>query len=681
MPTRAHPTHAGQNAAPGNNPRGSVARALAAIASILVLALLAAPDAHAGEWVQVSCINPDQSAAPSAGWSSLTAGGGYGSDNSTSCGPGAGAYAILSTDAPVPVGSHETLKYTPPAGSTLDGGLLDLGMYADGYGYEASGTAVAYTPEYAYNGSNVFFQCAHGLTPCAGASNDFTGELELPAHRGGNLYLEAGCGSANDTGSCDEGGSDGAFSLIELWWANLRLSNDATPAASAIAGTLLSGQARGERELLLNATDPDGPGIYNITVQAGGQTLYDATPDSNDGQCTPAGESAGALMFDASQPCKQSESIDLPIGTTALADGEHVLKVTLTDAAGNSSVVYDAPIVTHNAPAEDTAPTIEGSTAAAPASTLTAQHGEWSAPAGAGPIAYAYRWLDCDREGNHCQTIPAAEGSTYTITGDDVGGTVRAALTASDNDGSTTLQSAPSAVIAAPALPATLGASAGAPALSAPVALPNGANASTAAQLHIDAQSRITRTYAKRALTLTGQLTNPAGAPIADATLEINEQAAGASTMALIGNATTAANGTFTAHVPAGASRTIQVGYRAYWSESGYSARASIAETVTAGVQMHASPQRTGPSGTITISGQVAGPIPRDGVLVVLLVHYHGAWEPFRDPHTNAGGRFLVRYQFQGAVGRFPFRAQAPGGQTGFPYASGESQIAAVSTR
>ena len=102
-------------------------------------------------------MNPSQSAAPSEGWSSFAAGGGYGSNNGTACGPGSPMYAILSTQAAVGVGSAETLEYTPPSGSKLIGGSVDVSMYADGGGYNASGTAVAYSPSYAYNGSNVFF--------------------------------------------------------------------------------------------------------------------------------------------------------------------------------------------------------------------------------------------------------------------------------------------------------------------------------------------------------------------------------------------------------------------------------------------------------------------------------------------------------------------------------------------
>src|SRR5437879_5948572 len=91
--------------------------------------LLGGTDAYAGNWMEVSCVNPSQSAAPSEGWTSFAAGGGYGSNNSTGCGPGSPMFAILSTDAAVGVGSAETLQYTPPGGSTLIGGSIDVSMY------------------------------------------------------------------------------------------------------------------------------------------------------------------------------------------------------------------------------------------------------------------------------------------------------------------------------------------------------------------------------------------------------------------------------------------------------------------------------------------------------------------------------------------------------------------------
>jgi hypothetical protein len=554
------------------------------LAVMLVLAVaggwITTSSAYAGSWMEVSCVNPSQSAAPSEGWSSFAAGGGYGSNNGTACGPGSPMYAILSTQAAVGVGSAETLQYTPPSGSKLIGGSVDVSMYADGGGYNASGTAVAYTPSYAYDGSNVFFQCASGLTPCANGTNDFAGVLGIPGGRGGNLYLSAGCGGATGY-TCNSGGSEGAWSLVRLWWANLLLSSEATPSASAVGGTLLTPNAQGTAELTLNAADPGGPGVYSVTVQIDGKTVYSGTPNSNGGKCVPVGTSGAALMFDYSQPCPASESVDLPINTTPLADGQHTLKIAVQDAAGNSAVVYDGTISTKQ-PAEN---------------SLGAQHG-------------------------------------------------------------------PGTSTPAPLAPA----------------VPNGTTASRTAQLTLGLKRRITRTYAQRAVRVTGRLLDAHGHPIAGATLDVLQQVSGSASLAVIGHASTRVNGTFAASVPGGPTRTIEIAYRAFSTDASYAATATIAEAVNAGVKLTVSPHQTGSEGTITLSGQVLGPVPAQGVAVELLVHYRGRWEPFRVPQTDSRGRFQVVYQFEGGIGHFPFRASVLGGQAGFPFAHGESRAVDVTT-
>jgi hypothetical protein len=327
-------------------------RALVLASALIVPGTLAAPmliDAapvYAGTLMIASCVNPNQSAAPSEGWSSFAAGGGYGSNNSTSCGPGSPMYAILSTDAAVGVGSAETLQYIPPDDSRLIGGSIDVSLYADGGGLDASGTAVAYSPNYAYDGSDVFFQCASGLTPCANGTNDFSGVLGIPGGRGGNLYLSAGCGGQAGQ-ACDERGSEGAWSLVRLWWANLLLENNSAPTGSGFTGSLLQPNAHGTADLQFTAGDP-GSGVYSVTLQIDGQTAYQGTPDGNSGHCATVGSASGALMFDYQQPCKQTEAVDVPVDTTRLADGAHTLKVIVTDAAQNSSVVYDGTITTAN---------------------------------------------------------------------------------------------------------------------------------------------------------------------------------------------------------------------------------------------------------------------------------------------------------------------------------------------
>ena len=133
--------------------------------------------------------------------------------------------------------------------------------------------------------------------------------------------------------------------------------------------------------------------------------------------------------------------------------------------------------------------------------------------------------------------------------------------------------------------------------------------------------------------------------------------------------------------MPGGPTRTIEIGYRAFSAEAGYAAAAKIAEKVGAGVKLTVAPRATGSEGTITLAGKVLGPVPPGGVVVELLVHYRGRWEPFRAPRTDSRGRFQVVYQFEGGIGRFPFKAMVFGGQGGFPFTIGESRMVDVTTR
>lgn len=175
------------------------------------------------------------------------------------------------------------------------------------------------------------------------------------------------------------------------------------------------------------------------------------------------------------------------------------------------------------------------------------------------------------------------------------------------------------------------------------------------------------------------RLLNAQGLPIVGASLDVLQQVGG-STLELIGHARTGTNGTFMASVPGGPSRMVEVGYRAFSADAAYSATAKVLESIRAGVKLSVSPRRTGSEGTITLSGRVLGPVPAQGVVVEMLVHYRGHWEPFRDPRTDSHGRFRVVYQFEGGIGRFPFRAEVPGGQAGFPFGNGNSQVVDVRT-
>jgi hypothetical protein len=147
-----------------------------------------------------------------------------------------------------------------------------------------------------------------------------------------------------------------------------------------------------------------------------------------------------------------------------------------------------------------------------------------------------------------------------------------------------------------------------------------------------------------------------------------------------IAHASTRANGTFTVPAAPGPSRLIIVDYRAFSTDAVYTAQTGVQETVAAGVSLQINSRQMSSTRRIVLSGTVHGPIPPQGVLVEMLVHYRGHWEPLRDPRTSRSGRFRMTYEFEGAVGRVPFRAEVLGGQAGFPYASGDSAPVSVAT-
>lgn len=327
-------------------------RALLAVTIVLAtLALaLATSQARAGDWIQVSCANPNGTAAPSDGWSSFTTGSPEVlSNNDTHCSPGTPMSASLSSEQPAPVGTSENLVYRPPTGSTLVGGTLNVSMLANGTGPYAHGAAILYEPAFQYDGSNVFFQCVQTSPDCANGGLDYVGDVSLPADTGGNFYAGAACGGFTN-GSCNSGGAFGAWALVQVYWARFVLSSQAVPQGTELGGSALQPRASATAHLVFTASDLGGPGVYSVSVLVDGLTVWSQTPNTNGGRCVPVGTdpSSGALMFDWQQPCPAAEVVDAPVPTTGLSDGRHELAVTVTDAAHNSSTVLDQTITTSN---------------------------------------------------------------------------------------------------------------------------------------------------------------------------------------------------------------------------------------------------------------------------------------------------------------------------------------------
>ncbi len=93
------------------------------------------------------------------------------------------------------------------------------------------------------------------------------------------------------------------------------------------------------------------------------------------------------------------------------------------------------------APGNLSLPTISGTPKQG--QVLDGDRGNWSGA----PTDYDFSWLRCNESGNSCSGI-GAHGATYTLTGNDVGHTIRFEVVAKNGDGNTTATSVPTGVVA-----------------------------------------------------------------------------------------------------------------------------------------------------------------------------------------------------------------------------------------
>jgi Ig domain of plant-specific actin-binding protein len=119
--------------------------------------------------------------------------------------------------------------------------------------------------------------------------------------------------------------------------------------------------------------------------------------------------------------------------------------VTATNKYGSRKATSDpsAVIAAPSAPANTSMPTISGTPQIG--QTLTVSNGSWNGP---GTITFTYQWLRCDATGGTCSAITGAVSKTYALTSSDIGHTLRARVTAKNDNGSTAATTVPTAVIA-----------------------------------------------------------------------------------------------------------------------------------------------------------------------------------------------------------------------------------------
>jgi hypothetical protein len=659
---------------------------LAALAATGSMAIAATP-AAAGTWMQISCPHGTDSTSPAAGWSTFSAPNQGKYDGVTAaCGADSqGMMAWLSRLEPAQLYDNENLEYEPPANSTLDGGWLELEEVAPGHGPGAYAEVAVSAPGF----GSPFWSCRYDACP-EGTHNSYVGQVNIPPGTGGDLYVSTIC-QGTEGSTCEDGENSIYWAAAQVREAHMLLSNAATPAANGFAGSLLEGSARGIEDLSLTANDPNGPGVYSIKVEIEGTTAYIGTPNINGGSCVPTGTTNnGVLMFASPQPCLASEAVKVPVETAGVPDGQHSVKVKVIDAAQNSTTVFAGNITTDNAPVASTSPAIVAANGVTAGVALSSSPGQWSAPSGSGSITDVYQWQQCSATGKECQAIPGATAPTYTPTPGDAGHTLKLAVTAVNDDGQASEETAATAIVAVGSGSAgNTDPPSNAPGPStqlseaSPLVSPgasNGTPASTGARIELGGRAQIALRESRSAFEVSGRLTTSSGQPILGATIDVLSQVLGTTTPTVIAHVTTGTGGVFTAQVPAGSSRTITFAYRAFANEPNYAAVAKINESVAAAITLSITPKRVERSGTITITGQVLGFIPPRGVKLALEVFFHGRWVSMPATRTRSDGRFRLRYQFQHAKGIFPFRVRALSDDVAFPYSAGTSRRVDVRT-
>jgi hypothetical protein len=337
-----------------------LARATATLAIVVLVvwcALMLATGAWAGEYHVYSCRMPNGDVAPTDGWSGSETGAYvYAEDK---CTKGGALVAALGDGIEHPSNTDiATWTFGAPANEKLTGATLWRAGDADG------GTAASATYEFWLAGPEetdsfdecVYLSCTTGQgepeEPLAAANR-----VELSSSNlGSDLYLNAACyGTLGRPCKKGEHDPNGYAAVVYLYAADLVLEQTTQPVVSDVEGELATASTlSGTADLSLHAQD-SGSGVYEAVFTVDGTESGSVLLDENGGHCRNVGQTTDGLpAFLYLQPCPASLSADIPFSTTALSDGTHHLVVTVTDAAGNSTVALDRKITVVNSPQDST---------------------------------------------------------------------------------------------------------------------------------------------------------------------------------------------------------------------------------------------------------------------------------------------------------------------------------------
>ena len=298
-----------------------------------------------------SCRMPNGEVAPTDGWSgSATGAFVYAEDK---CAKGGALTAALGDGVEHASNTDiGTWAFSPPASETLAGATLWRAGDADG------GTSANATYEFWLSGpeeTSSFEECVYlSCKTGEGESEEpfaTSNRVEVPKNNlGSDLYVNAACyGTLGRPCKKGEHDANGYAAVVYLYAADLTLEQTSQPRVSEVEGELATATTlSGTDDLSFHAED-EGSGVYRAVFTVDGKEVASTVLSSNGGHCQNVAQTTDGLpAFLYLRPCPSTLRADVPFDTTTLTDGSHHLVVSVTDAAGNSTVALDRNVTVKN---------------------------------------------------------------------------------------------------------------------------------------------------------------------------------------------------------------------------------------------------------------------------------------------------------------------------------------------
>lgn len=220
-----------------------------------------------------------------------------------------------------------------------------------------------------------------------------------------------------------------------------------------------------------------------------------------------------------------------------------------------------------------------------------------------------------------------------------------------------------------------------------PTPTPNGVPSDSAARLSLTlagGRTRQTIDYGRKAEAIATLTTGSAGLPIAGARLQVLTRELRTGTRSEFRtDVVTGPDGRVRIGLPPGASRTMQVQYRARVEDPQPVAIASVRLAVRAAATLRINPSRVRAGRRVRLSGTLRGtPRPGGGKLVIVQAYDRGRWRTFAAARASRStGRYVTRYRFGSrARGSYRMRTQVRT-EASYPYALGYSTVRRVRVR